>query len=399
AGVKNPYDFTTVTPRFGVTYALTESRKTLARASYSTFASQLGAAHAAFVSAIQYSYIYYYAVDSNGNQTAERGEILFNLGNAGYVGFDPANPTAASSINVVRDPHSPRTHELLFGLDHELMANFGVSGTFTWRRYNDVLWTPRIDVRRDDYVQTGTLTGNAEPVGSFSVPFYAIRASAIPPGGGRESTNRESYHQRFLGFELSATKRMSNRWMARLGFSTNDHREYFDDPNLSIEDPTPTPANPLKEGGLVVRQTTGSGKSGIFMILPKYQFIANGLWQGPWGINLGANIVTRQGFAQPYFRSRVATTDPLQGSKSVLFTPDVGEHRLPAVTSFDFRIEKAFRIQRANLIFDVDIFNLTNEATVLGRQYDLRLTGPTGYNQILEVMNPRILRLGMRINF
>jgi hypothetical protein len=395
-GVKNPYDFSTFTPRIGVTYALDENRKTLARASYSLFSSQLGAADASFVSAIQYSYIYYYAVDRNGDQVAQRNEILFNLGNAGYTGFDPANPTSATSVNRINDPHSPRTHELLFGVDRELMANFGVSGTFTWRRYNDRLWSPRIGVRRDDYRQTGTLTGNVSPVGSFSVPYYALNASAVPPGGGRESENREGYHQRYWGFEASATKRMSNRWMMRLGFSTNDHREYFDDPNVSIEDPTPFQTSPKKDGGLIVVQTGGSGKSGIFIVLPKYQFIANGLWQGPWGINLGANLVARQGYAMPYFRSRVATGDPLGSSKSVLVVSDVSERRLPSVTSFDFRIEKAFTIQRANLIFDLDLFNLSNAATVLGRQYDLRLTT---FNNILEVMNPRILRLGLRVNF
>jgi hypothetical protein len=51
------------------------------------------------------------------------------------------------------------------------------------------------------------------------------------------------------------------------------------------------------------------------------------------------------------------------------------------------------------LIFDLDVFNVGNAATVLGRQYDLRRTGPTGYNQVLEIMNPRILRLGFRVNF
>jgi Carboxypeptidase regulatory-like domain len=398
-GVDKPYDFTTVTPRLGVTYALDESRKTLARASYSSFASQLSAAQASFVSAIQSSYIYYYAVDRNGNNVAERNEILFNLGNLGYVGFDPANPTAVSSVNVVRDPHSPRTHELLFGMDREVMANFGVSGTFTWRRYNDLLWTPRIDVRRDDYRQTGTLTGNADPVGSFSVPFYALNASAVPPGGGRESLNHDGYHQQYWGFEASATKRMSNRWMMRLGFSTNDHREYFDDPDIAIEDPTPKPGVANKDGGLVIIQSAQSGKAGIWLVLPKYQFIANGLWQGPWGMNLGANVVTRQGFSAPYFRSRVATGDPLGSTKDVLITDDVGEHRLGTVTSFDFRVEKAFRIQRANLIFDLDVFNLGNADTVLQRQYDQRLTGATGYNQPLEIMNPRILRIGVRVNF
>ena len=50
-------------------------------------------------------------------------------------------------------------------------------------------------------------------------------------------------------------------------------------------------------------------------------------------------------------------------------------------------------------MLDLDIFNIFNNATVLGRQYDIRRTGPTGYNQVLEIMNPRILRLGARVNF
>ncbi|HEX2442740.1 MAG TPA: TonB-dependent receptor, partial [Vicinamibacterales bacterium] len=367
-GVDKPYDFTTVSPRFGVTYALDESRKTLARASYSSFASQLSAAQATFVSAIQYSYIYYYAVDQNGNNVADRSEVLFDLGNAGYVGFDPADPTAVSSVNRVDpDVKSPRTHELMFGVDRELMPNFGVSGTFTWRRYNDVLWPTGvlIGVTSDDYTQTGTLTGNADPIGNFSVPFYALNDDAVPPGGGRESTNRPGYHQRFMGFEVSATKRMSNRWMARLGFSTNDHVEYFDDRSVAIEDPTPRVTTTAiwahQDGGQVVRVGTGSGKTNIYLIQPRYQFIANGLWQGPWGINFGANLVTRQGFGQPFNRSNVPTGDPLGAQKRILLIPeDVAGFRLPTVTSFDFRIEKAFQLRRANLILDLDIFNLGN---------------------------------------
>ena len=78
---------------------------------------------------------------------------------------------------------------------------------------------------------------------------------------------------------------------------------------------------------------------------------------------------------------------------------NVTDFRLPAASSLDARIEKAFKIQRVNILFDLDIFNLTNSATVLGKQYNLRATGATGFDQVLEVMNPRILRLGGRINF
>ena len=87
------------------------------------------------MSAIQYSYIYYYAVDHNGNNVAERNETLWTSATLGYVGFDPADPTAATSVNRVDpDIKSPRAHELMFGLDRELMPNFSLSGTFTWRR-------------------------------------------------------------------------------------------------------------------------------------------------------------------------------------------------------------------------------------------------------------------------
>jgi len=288
----------------------------------------------------------------------------------------------------------------MFGVDHELMPNFGVSATYTWRYYDKFDWRggSLTGVNATNYTQTGTLTGSADPIGSFSTPYYALNANAVPPGGGRTYEERKDYHQVYKGLELAATKRMSNHWMARFGFSTNSHREYFDGPD-ALDDPTPSPSAPKIDGGLVVTQTGGSGKSNIFMVLPQYQFIANGMYQAKWGINLGANWSMRQGYSEPYFRSQVATGDPLSNRKSVLAVTDVGEFRLPAVSSLDARVEKAFKIQRSTLALDLDIFNITNASTVLGRQYDLRLTGPTGYNKTLEIMNPRILRLGARFTF
>ena len=44
------------------------------------------------------------------------------------VGFDPANPSQIDkSINRIGNYSVPKTHELIIGLDRELMANFGVS--------------------------------------------------------------------------------------------------------------------------------------------------------------------------------------------------------------------------------------------------------------------------------
>jgi hypothetical protein len=145
-----------------------------------------------------------------------------------------------------------------------------------------------------------------------------------------------------------------------------------------------------------MRTTTGSGKSGIHQVLPKYQFIATGLYQAAWGINLAANLVNRQGFSTPYHRTQVTTTDPNSARKSVLAVVDVDAARLPAVTSLDARVGKEFAFNRFRLNLDVDVFNVLNSNTVLGRQYDLRVTAA---DNVLEIMNPRVLRLGVRFNF
>jgi len=403
--VDGVYVWNSLTPRVGFTYSVGEARKTIVRGSYAMFASQLPGSQAAFVSPIQYSYAYYNAVDRNGDGIAQLSEILINQGLQGYSGFDPKNPRSAVN-RVASDGKAPVTHEWLVGFDKELRPDFAVSGTFTYRRMLNLPWTPLIGVTQANYKQTATLSGSLPEVGAFNVPLYALSPSAVPPGGGKVSTDRPGYHQRYVGFELSATKRMSSHWMGRFGFSSNDWREYFDDPSKAILDPTRAPAaspswpfaGPQVDGGAVVRSSTGSGKSGIYMIAPKYQIVANGLYEARWGLNVGASLVTRQGFAEPFFQSNVLAGDPL-GRKTVLLVPTVDAFRLPAVTSLDGRVEKKFRFGSAQIALDFDLFNLFNAGTVLGRQYDARLTGATGFNEVLEIMNPRIARLGVRFVF
>jgi hypothetical protein len=199
-----------------------------------------------------------------------------------------------------------------------------------------------------------------------------------------------------MGFELSAVKRMSNRWMARFGFSTNDHNQYFKSP-AGDTDPTPDPSDSHISGGDVIRQSGGSGKSGIYQVLPKYQFSLQGMYQAPGGIDLGINMVTRQGFSEPYYLGSQAVADPNDSRKNILITETPTDFRLPTVTSLDARVGKAFNFGRARVNFDLDIFNVLNSATVLGRQYNL--ASGASNDRVLEIMNPRVLRVGLRFNF
>jgi hypothetical protein len=398
-----------ITPRIGLSYAIDEARKTLVRASYGSFASQLDSLAGNFLSTVQYRAVYFYNVpDLNGNRVVDAAELagractnaIANAGGCNFYGVNIDNPSNVSDpIHKVGDYKTPLTHEFQFGLDREILPNFGLSGTFTMRQFTNFNWRNN-GLRGSDYQQIDTLTGSHAAVGSFSVPIFGVIPGRIPANRAATTyTDRDGYSQRYLGFELAATKRLSNRWMGRFGFSTNSHREYFDGLD-AMTDPTPFVgggrASTNQDGGIVIRSSGGSGKSAIYQVLPKYQFIFTGLYQAAYGINMAANMTTRQGFATPYYRTQVPTADPVAARKSVLLVTDLDSNRLPTVTSLDLRLGKEFAFQRARFNVDLDVFNALNNATVLGRQFDLRVTTA---NNVQEIMNPRVLRLGLRFNF
>lgn len=385
--------YNTIVPRVGLTYALTESRKTIARASYAMFASQLDSTRGYVVSQIPgYSYVYYYSNDANGNRMVERNELLTL---DGTFGFDPNNPLGGNP-DKVGNYAVPKTHEIVLGLEHEVMRNFGVSLNYTWRNYTDFNWTQTDGVRADDYILAGYVTGNRSPIGPYNVPFYNVNSAAVPSDFARVHEKREGYSQKYWGVEIAATKRMSDRWMMRMAWSTNDHREYFNGAS-SQGDPTAKPSAPNKDGGFVITQSTNSGKSGIYMALPKYQFIHTMAYEMKYNILLGMNYLYRQGYSTPYFQSQVAgSSDALGGTKSVLLVNDVSAYRLPNVHSLDGRISYALNIDRTRIHVDFDVFNLLNTNTTLQKVLDTRLST---FNQVREIMNPRIMRLGLRVTF
>ena len=122
------------------------------------------------------------------------------------------------------------------------------------------------------------------------------RATALSSATGPD------YNQQYLGFEVQATKRLSNNWMARIGFSTNRT------PSTSaarggIQDPGASTTWPNIEGGAFVTGTSGSGKSEIYLILPRYQLTASGLYQFAYGINVAASLEVARGLRHAVLRA------------------------------------------------------------------------------------------------
>jgi hypothetical protein len=127
-----------------------------------------------------------------------------------------------------------------------------------------------------------------------------------------------------------------------------------------------------------------------------YQVSANGLYQAPWGLSFAANVIFRQGFGQPYFFGNTQTTDAIQGQKNVLLSSNVDNNRLPNVTTLDGRVEKSITFGRYKAALDFDVFNLLNSGVTLANQYNASFST---FGQTLEIINPRIARVGLRFMF
>ena len=100
-----------------------EARKTVVRASYAMFASQLPGDEAKFVSPIQYSYAYYNAVDRNGDGVAQLERDPVQPGAAGLQRVRSDQPGASVDGQHASTPNvkAPITHEFLFGIDREIV--------------------------------------------------------------------------------------------------------------------------------------------------------------------------------------------------------------------------------------------------------------------------------------
>src|SRR3954463_5727406 len=216
AGYDAPFTWNNISPRAGLTWALDESRKTVARASYARFAGQLDSASVGMMNpSSSAGGAVYRGSDVNGDHLPSADEVLTNqfLGTAN--GFNAANPTAVTSANRIDpDLKAPVTQSFVAGLDRELRANLAVTVNYSYTRTTDLLGnatftvTPRIGVSRSDYAAGPTLTGTLPDGSSYSVPTYIANAAKVTAGGsGFLASNWDGVYVDYHGIELSAVKR------------------------------------------------------------------------------------------------------------------------------------------------------------------------------------------------
>jgi hypothetical protein len=413
------FEWETVVPRIGVTYALGEQRRTLLRGSFSQYAEQLGQLPlASRVNPLGYSYAYFYFTDANGNlvlDDAERGSLEFFYG----YNIDPDDPSALITLNV-NDPNldPAMTDELVFGVEHGFSANFAAGLTLTYRNVRDIPETRLLITddatgltrlaTRDDFEVVLDDNGNPDlicdgiPEDDVCAPLpngQPVPARTyfdLKPGlsaGGRFYTNGDR-EQDYLGLTLSVNRRLQNRWSLRGHFTWTDWDWVIGDDFRRFDDPTDVVTTDIgfADDEEVFSEQSGGNKGGIFTG-SRWSFSLASLYQvapdRPWGFNLGAAVNGREGYISPPFVRRSGSV----GGRNIQVAA-IDEFRNDDVILFDARIDKDFRIGEWNLNVGIDGFNLLDEDYILQRERNLE-SGRA--NEINEVLSPRVFRVGVTL--
>jgi hypothetical protein len=399
-------NWTDISPRASMTYALDEARKSIVRASYARYAGQLFPAQVTLASPVgsYYSYIAYKWNDANGDHLAQKNEVLTNLGPQYWGSGINIDNTASGLVTQQIDPKYTANHdnEFIIGFDRELIPNLGLSVAYTYHQSGDIPgWNPRVGLTSADYTAGAITTANGLSAQVFSPSAAKIDAT----NGARILINRPDYHTTYRGFELSLNKRLADRWFSRVAFSYNDYGEY---PSAgSIQNPTRTDAvngslalaGPRVDGGQYAPRSGGSGKGDIFYNA-KWQFNANAMYELPHDIQVGGNLFGRQGYASPFVLRLSGGRD---GALRVLADPEVDTHRYPSLWDLDLRVAKDIKIGRAasyagpfSINIALDVFNVMNSNTLLAQG---RQANSGSYLAINEILAPRIARVTASFKF
>jgi hypothetical protein len=415
AGEENNFEWTTLAPRLGLTYALGEEKKTLLRASYSRFAEQLGGPTASYPNpGYPASYVYWFYDDKNGNGNADAGELVPDGFFYNNVSYNPAEPGKLVQ-SFATDPglDAPISDELVLGVEHALRPEFVVGATLTWRTESDLFEDERLVFdgdafdpanlgsigrvhRASDYVVQRTLTGTLPDGSTYSVPVYTLR-DGVTTRGGTLRTNGDRERE-YLGVSLTANKRLSNNWMLRGNLTWNDWT--WKVPTSELDGDLTTPFGGGFDGDRVlVCSGAGSGAKAGVCISSSWSYSLSGMYQiapdRPWGFNVAASLNGREGYSNPYWE-RVGTNAAGVPTRFVNVTGRPDDLKNEDLHILDLRLEKELKFDRFGLTLDADVFNVTNAGTVLQRNLRLRAGNS---DHVQEVVSPRIYRLGAKLTF
>jgi hypothetical protein len=377
----------TVSPKVGFAYDLSGDNRTVIKGFYGlsrwnsadTLADQ---ENPVGLAALRYQFVSCSATrttlcDLNGNRLvdspAELGAYQTSTGGAGFVRVDRS---------LVR----PTSNEVSLNVEREISTGLSGRVSYVYKNMRNV-WGEIDVVRAAGYTVPFTIDDPGADRAAGTSDDQRFETLALAPGTGQDRvfTNLgERGNADFQNVEFAVNKRMSGRWMLLTSFGMTWSTMAHTAQNGTRYGNTTFPYRPADRlmGDDGVETST----------LWNYKVI--GRYVLPWQIGMSGSWKVQSGFN---FARTISVAMPVEGTRSVRVEP-ITENRYPSVAILDFRFDKAVDLGRAGRVTPmVDFFNLLNSGVPTTVRITNTATAP--FREVTAILNPRVIRFGIRYSF
>jgi len=358
--------------------------------------------------------------------------------------YDFLNPEAVNYDNLTTfyrsdvDPDaknvktSPRTREISLGLERELRPNLTASVTATFRRFDNFDWakpfypadiypsTPDlvIDETQTWYAAAGIVPekitildeegeiAQEYSLGDAAGKTWYLPISSFPGPTPYRMVDKSSAYRTYIGLDLAVTKRLAHRWFLNASVTLQDQRVHW---GTAFIDPT----NKWALDGKPYSNLSYYGEGGKSPVQMYSRWLAklSALYQMPLGITASATLYAREGWKIPnYVALGFANPESWPGlyTTNIVYLQTATKDSLPAFRNLSFRLEKSIALGSGRMVFMADVFNVLNSAIVnratdayIGVYYvDTEEFSANPFSRrYTEILNPRVMRFGVRFEF
>jgi len=315
--------------------------------------------------------------DLNGNRLLdgpqELGTFLSTQGGAGFVRIDP-------------DLERPYSQELSGHFEQEVVEGLSARASYVYKNIrND--WAEVDLLRVGAYTISRTVTdpGPDGVTGTGDDQQLQVYDRTAGIGSDRVFTNPSDpeYKSDYQTIEFALNRRFQGKWMALTAFGYTWLDQFH---NVTS---TSSALDSIGIGKAYLwrpnQRQFGSERSTLwnYKLIGRYVF--------PYEIGVSGSYKLQSG--RNWGRT-ISVSLPNAGSETVR-VEGVSSQRAPNVGIFDIRVDKTFSLGRyGRLTGMLDVFNATNSDAVTNS----RIT-TVRYREIIALLDPRVIRLGIRVDF
>lgn len=370
-----------VSPRAGFAYDLTGDNRTVVKGYYGRFYFNSADTLADLENPVGNARLRYRFLDQNRNRLldgpSELGAFVQTLGGAG-------------SVNVDDDIRRPYSQEFSGHLEREIVSGLSGRVSYVYKQVRDE-WV-EIDPTRAaamtipfSYVDAGA--DGVRGTGDDQTLALLDRPAATPQTRLFTNPTDPSYASDFQTIEFAINRRFAGRWMLLTSFGYT----WLDQFHATTTNTGALDA--LAQGKAYnwrpsQRIWGDDGRETSTL----WNYKAIGRYTMPWEIGFSGSWKVQSG--RQWGRNNPVVF-PGDGSQSIRME-EVTANRAPTVSILDFRADKSFTFGRyGRLTAMVDVFNALNNGTIV----NFATTTGTNFKRVLGILDPRIVRFGVRYDF